>query len=42
MHLIFRPARLYSQDVEWINEMVVKNAKTGTIVKDLERCSNNF
>lgn len=41
-HLIFRPARLYSQDVEWINEMIIENAKIGTIVKDLERCSNNL
>lgn len=41
-HLIFRPARVYSQDVEWINEMVIKNARIGTIVKDLERCSNNL
>lgn len=39
-HLIFRPARVYWQDVEWINEMVVKNAKTGVVVKDLEKCSN--
>ena len=41
-NLIFRPARVYSQDVEWINEMVVKNARIGTIVKDLERCSKNL
>ena len=39
-HLIFRPARVYLQDVEWINEMIVKNAKTGVVVKDLERCSD--
>lgn len=41
-HLIFRPARLYLQDVEWLNEMVIKNAKIGVVVKDLERCSDNL
>lgn len=41
-HLIFRPARLYLQDVEWINEMVIKNAKIGVVVKNLERCSGNL
>lgn len=39
-HLVFRPARLYSQDVEWINEMIIKNAQVGVIVKDIERCSD--
>ena len=38
-HLLFRPAKLYQHDVEWINEMIKKNAKVGVIVKDLERCS---
>lgn len=41
-HLIFRPARLYSQDVYWINEMVIKNAQIGVVVKNLERCSGNL
>lgn len=41
-HLIFRPARVYSQDVEWINEMIVKNAGIGVVVKDLERCSDHI
>lgn len=39
-HLVFRPARLYPQDVEWINEMIIKNAQVGVVVKDIERCSN--
>ena len=39
-HLLFRPARLYPQDVEWINEMIIKNAQVGVVVKDIERCSN--
>ena len=37
-HLIFRPARIYSQGVEWINEMIVKNAQIGIAVKDIDRC----
>ena len=39
-HLIFRPAKVYLPEVEWINEMIVKNAKIGVVVKDLERCSD--
>ena len=39
-HLLFRPARVYSSEVDWINEMVIKNAKAGIVVKDLERCSD--
>ncbi|MCH5151744.1 MAG: DUF4238 domain-containing protein [Clostridiales bacterium] len=39
-HLLFRPEKLYQQDVEWINEMIIKNAKIGVVVKDLERCSD--
>lgn len=41
-HLIFRPARLYSQDVEWVNDMIVKNARIGIVVKDIERCSGHI
>ena len=39
-HLLFRPARVYASEVEWINEMIIKNAKVGIVVKDLVRCSN--
>ena len=41
-HLIFRPARVYSSEVEWINEMIIKNATVGTVVKYIERCSNHL
>lgn len=38
--LIFKPVRVYAPEVEWINEMVVKNAEVGIVVKDIERCSS--
>ena len=41
-HLLFRPARVYSSEVEWINEMVIKNAQIGVVVKDLDRCSGHL
>ncbi len=39
-HVVFRPERIYLDEVEWINEMIIKNAKIGVVVKDLERCSD--
>lgn len=40
--LFFRPAKIYSEDVEWIDEMIVKNARMGVVVKDLDRCCDSL
>ena len=41
-HLLFRPEKIYSPDVEWINEMIIKNAKIGVVVKNPDRCSDSL
>ncbi len=38
-HLIFRPSKIGVRDVEWINEMMIRSAIIGTVVKDITKCS---
>lgn len=38
-HMIFRPEKVYFPEVEWMNKMIIENAKEGVVVKDLDRCS---
>lgn len=39
-HVLYHAAKVYPSEVEWINDMIIKNAKVGIVIKDLNRCSN--
>lgn len=41
-HLMFRAVKIYEAEVEWINEMIIKNANSGVVIKDLNRGSVHF
>ncbi len=41
-HLLFCPAKVYLQDVEWMNEMIIKNASMGVGVKNINRRSTHL
>ncbi len=38
-HLLFRPEKVYIDEVEWIDQMIIDSARTGIVVRDPDRCS---